>query len=47
MVGALIASFVTDDLVGGDDGLITSIIGAPIFAAILVLVKKFIMKSMG
>ena len=43
LAGALIAGFVTDDLVGGDSGLITSIIVAAIFAAILVLVKNFIM----
>ena len=43
LAGALIAGFVTDDLVGGDAGLITSIIVAAIFAAILVLVKNFIM----
>jgi len=44
--GALIAGFATDDLVGGDAGLITSIIVAAIFAAILV-VKNFIMNRMG
>ena len=46
LVGALIAGFVTDDLVGGDSGLITSIIVAAIFAAILVLVKNFIMNRL-
>jgi uncharacterized membrane protein YeaQ/YmgE (transglycosylase-associated protein family) len=43
LAGALIAGFVTDDLVGGDSGLITSIIVAAIFATILVLAKNFIM----
>jgi uncharacterized membrane protein YeaQ/YmgE (transglycosylase-associated protein family) len=43
LAGALIAGFVTDGLVGGDSGLTTSIIVAAIFAAILVLVKNFIM----
>jgi hypothetical protein len=39
----LIAGLVTDGLVDGDAGLISSIIVAAIFAAILVLVKNFIM----
>ena len=43
LAGALIVGFVTDDLVGGDSGLITSIIVAAIFATILVLAKNFIM----
>lgn len=43
LVGALIAGLVTDGLVGGDAGLITSIIVAAIFAAILVLVKNMIL----
>jgi uncharacterized membrane protein YeaQ/YmgE (transglycosylase-associated protein family) len=43
LAGALIAGLVTDGLVGGDSGLITSIIVAAIFAAILVLLKNFIM----
>ena len=43
LVGALVAGFVTDGLVGGDRGLITSIIVAAIFAAILVLLKNFLM----
>lgn len=43
LVGAFVAGLVTDGLVGGDSGLITSIIVAAIFAAILVLLKNFIM----
>lgn len=43
LVGALIAGLVTDGLVSGDAGLITSIIVAAIFAAILVLVKNMIL----
>ena len=43
LVGAFVAGLVTDGLVGGDSGLITSIIVAAIFAAILVWVKNLIM----
>jgi len=43
LAGALVAGLVTDGLVDGDAGLISSIIVAAIFAAILVLVKNFIM----
>ena len=43
LVGAFVAGLVTDGLVGGDSGLITSIIVAAIFAAILVWVKNLIL----
>jgi uncharacterized membrane protein YeaQ/YmgE (transglycosylase-associated protein family) len=43
LAGALIAGLITDGLVDGDAGLISSIIVAAIFAAILVLVKNFLM----
>jgi uncharacterized membrane protein YeaQ/YmgE (transglycosylase-associated protein family) len=43
LAGALVAGFVTDGAVGGDNGLISSIIVAAIFATILVLLKNFIM----
>jgi len=46
LAGALIASFVTDDLVGGDASSISSIILAAIFAAIVVVMKNFIMNRM-
>jgi len=42
LVGALIAGLVTDGLVDGDAGLISSIIVAAIFAVILVLLKSFL-----
>ncbi len=43
LVGAFVAGLVTDGLVGGDAGLITSIIVAAIVAAILVWLKNLIM----
>ena len=43
LVGALVAGLVTDGLVDGDAGLISSIVVAAIFAAGLVLIKNFIM----
>ncbi len=43
LVGAFVAGLVTDGLVGGDSGLITSIIVAAIAAAILVWLKNLIM----
>ncbi len=43
LAGALIAGLVTDGLVGGDSGLITSIVVAAVFAALLVLLKNFIL----
>jgi uncharacterized membrane protein YeaQ/YmgE (transglycosylase-associated protein family) len=43
LVGALVAGLVTDGLVDGDAGLISSIIVAAIFAAILVLLKNFLL----
>lgn len=42
LVGALVAGLITDGLVGGDAGLISSIIVAAIFAAILVVLKNFL-----
>jgi uncharacterized membrane protein YeaQ/YmgE (transglycosylase-associated protein family) len=43
LVGALVAGLVTDGLVDGDAGLISSIVVAAIFAAALVLIKNMIM----
>jgi uncharacterized membrane protein YeaQ/YmgE (transglycosylase-associated protein family) len=43
LIGAFVAGLVTDGLVGGDAGLITSIIVAAIVAAILVWLKNLIM----
>ncbi len=43
LAGAVIAGLVTDGLVDGDSGLITSIVVAAVFATILVLLKNFIM----
>jgi len=43
LAGAFVAGLVTDGLVDGDSGLITSIIVAAIFATILVLAKNFIL----
>jgi uncharacterized membrane protein YeaQ/YmgE (transglycosylase-associated protein family) len=43
LVGAFVAGLITDGLVGGDAGLITSIIVAAIAAAILVLIKNAVM----
>jgi uncharacterized membrane protein YeaQ/YmgE (transglycosylase-associated protein family) len=43
LAGAFIAGLVTDGLVGGDSGLIVSIIVAAIFAAILVWLKNLIL----
>lgn len=45
LVGAFVAGLVTDNLVGGDASLITSIIVAAIAAAILVLIKNAILGS--
>jgi len=44
LVGAFVAGLVTDGLVGGDAGLISSIIVAAIAAAVLVWVKNLILK---
>ena len=43
LVGALVAGLVTDGLVDGDAGLISSIVVAALFAAGLVLLKNLIM----
>lgn len=43
LVGALVAGLVTDGLVDGDAGLISSIVVAAIFATALVLIKNMIM----
>jgi len=43
LVGAFIAGLITDNLVGGDASLITSIIVAAIAAAVLVLIKNAIL----
>lgn len=43
LAGALIAGLVTEGLVDGDAGLISSIVVAAIFAAALVLIKNLIM----
>lgn len=43
LVGAFVAGLVTDGLVGGDAGLISSIIVAAIAAVILVWIKNLIM----
>lgn len=43
LIGAFIAGLVTDGLIGGDAGLITSIIVAAIAAAILVWLKNLIL----
>lgn len=43
LVGAFVAGLVTDGLVGGDAGLISSIIVAAIVAALLVWAKNFIL----
>ena len=43
LVGALVAGLVTDGLVDGDAGLISSIVVAALVAAALVLIKNFIM----
>lgn len=43
VVGAFVAGLVTDGLVGGDSGLITSIIVATIAAVVLVLAKNMIL----
>ena len=42
LVGAFVAGLVTDGLVGGDAGFISSVIVAAIAAAILVLIKNAI-----
>lgn len=43
LIGAFVAGLITDGLVGGDAGLITSIIVAAIAAAVLVFIKNAIM----
>ena len=43
LVGAFVAGLITDGLVGGDAGLISSIVVAAIFAAILVWLKNLIL----
>lgn len=43
LAGAVIAGLVTDGLIDGDSGLITSIVVAAVFAVILVLLKNFIL----
>lgn len=43
LIGAFVAGLVTDGLVGGDAGLISSIIVAAIAAAILVWLKNLIL----
>lgn len=43
LIGAFVAGLVTDGLVGGDAGLISSIIVAAIVAAILVWLKNLIL----
>lgn len=43
LVGAFIAGLVTDGLVGGDSGLITSVIVAAVAAAVLVWIKNLVM----
>lgn len=43
LVGAFIAGLVTDGLVGGDSGLLVSIIVAAIAAVILVLIKNAVL----
>ncbi|MGC4190808.1 MAG: hypothetical protein QM589_06550 [Thermomicrobiales bacterium] len=42
LIGALIAGWITDNRVGGDAGLISSIIVSAVVAAILVVVKNVI-----
>ena len=43
LIGAFVAGLITDGLVGGDAGLISSIIVAAIVAAILVWLKNLIL----
>ena len=43
LIGAFIAGIVTDGLIGGDSGLIVSILVAAVAAAILVLIKNAVM----
>jgi uncharacterized membrane protein YeaQ/YmgE (transglycosylase-associated protein family) len=43
LVGALVAGLITDGLVDGDAGLISSIVVAALFAAALVLLKNLVM----
>ncbi|MGB3329359.1 MAG: hypothetical protein WBA46_10425, partial [Thermomicrobiales bacterium] len=42
LIGALVAGWITDNRVGGDAGLISSIIVAAIVAAVLVIIKNAI-----
>ncbi len=43
LIGAFIAGLITDGLIGGDSGLIVSILVAAVAAAILVLIKNAVM----
>ena len=43
LVGAFVAGLITDGLVGGDAGLISSVVVATIAAVVLVLVKNAVL----
>ncbi len=43
LIGAFIAGLITDGLIGGDSGLIVSILVAAVAAAVLVLIKNAVM----
>jgi uncharacterized membrane protein YeaQ/YmgE (transglycosylase-associated protein family) len=47
LAGALLAGFIVEGSVGGDNGLISSIIAATIAAAVLVLLKNWILGRSG
>ncbi|MDQ3515017.1 MAG: GlsB/YeaQ/YmgE family stress response membrane protein [Chloroflexota bacterium] len=43
LIGAFVAGLITDGLIGGDSGLIVSILVAAVAAAVLVLIKNAVM----